>query len=383
MPLDFIPPDFVEDNSPEQIQERMMNQLPEDIDHMPGGIPYDFTMPSAMEKSELIQFHLCRTLMLMFPQYAWGEWLDLHGRKAGVVRREAGRASGEVIFTGQEGAIIHKGFAVCTPATDSVRSIEFETDADAVVGIDGTASVSVTALEPGKASNVPANSVVLMVKPKETLTSVCNKEPITGGSDEEDDTAYYERIDEANASKGTTNVGNESDYIRWAKEVVGVGSVIVVPEWEGPGTGTVKLIIMDSDGMAANQKILDAVYEYIVSPSDPLKRKRPIGASVTVAAPTALPVAYGGKIKLSEGADKEYIKHTFEEELKLYYEQAKKNGELKYTKAAAIMSNIEGLDDFDYASFTINGKQDNILIAEDEYPVTQEIRLEYEEGKFL
>ena len=40
--------------------------LPDGIDDMPGGFPYDFTMPTAIEKSELIQFHLVRTLMLMF-----------------------------------------------------------------------------------------------------------------------------------------------------------------------------------------------------------------------------------------------------------------------------------------------------------------------------
>lgn len=134
MAVDFIPPDFVGDNDPEVIQERMMNQLPKDIDRMPGGIPYDFTMPTAIEKSELIQFHLCRTLMLMFPQFAWGEWLDLHGRKAGIVRRGAGRAFGEVVFSGQEGTVIRKGFVVCTPASDSSASIEFETEEEAAVG---------------------------------------------------------------------------------------------------------------------------------------------------------------------------------------------------------------------------------------------------------
>ena len=75
---EFEVPDFIDGSTPEDIQERMMANLPEDIDDMPGGFPYDFTMPSAIEKSELIQFHLVRALMAAFPQYAWGEWLDLH-----------------------------------------------------------------------------------------------------------------------------------------------------------------------------------------------------------------------------------------------------------------------------------------------------------------
>lgn len=66
---DFVPPEFVSDSNPEDIQERMMTSLPADIDDMPGGFPYDFTMPTALEKSELIQFHLVRTIMLMFPMW--------------------------------------------------------------------------------------------------------------------------------------------------------------------------------------------------------------------------------------------------------------------------------------------------------------------------
>ena len=84
--FEFVAPDFVSGSNPEEIQERMMNNLPADIDDMPGGFPYDFTMPTALEKSELIQFHLVRTLMLMFPMWAWDEWLDLHGRQKGISR---------------------------------------------------------------------------------------------------------------------------------------------------------------------------------------------------------------------------------------------------------------------------------------------------------
>lgn len=48
--IEFVAPEFVSDSTPEAIQERMMNNLPMDIDDMPGGFPYDFTMPTALEK---------------------------------------------------------------------------------------------------------------------------------------------------------------------------------------------------------------------------------------------------------------------------------------------------------------------------------------------
>ena len=81
MQPEFINPDFIDNNSAEEIHARMMLALPSDIDNMPGGFPYDFTKPAALEKDEFINYHLVRSLMIAFPQYAWDEWLDLHGRR--------------------------------------------------------------------------------------------------------------------------------------------------------------------------------------------------------------------------------------------------------------------------------------------------------------
>ena len=63
-------PEFLEGNSAEEIHERMMNNLPDDIDDMPGGFQYDMTMPAALEKDEIINFHIVRALMIAFPEYA-------------------------------------------------------------------------------------------------------------------------------------------------------------------------------------------------------------------------------------------------------------------------------------------------------------------------
>lgn len=91
--FEFVPPDFVSGSNPEEIQERMMNNLPADIDDMPGGFPYDFTMPTALEKSELIQFHLVRTLMLMFPMWAWVNGLIcMEDRRESAGRKRTGQA---------------------------------------------------------------------------------------------------------------------------------------------------------------------------------------------------------------------------------------------------------------------------------------------------
>ena len=58
MARDFVSPDFIQGNTAAEIQARMMSHLPDDIDGMPGGFAWDFTMPTALEKSEMIQYHL-------------------------------------------------------------------------------------------------------------------------------------------------------------------------------------------------------------------------------------------------------------------------------------------------------------------------------------
>ena len=106
---EFIQPDFMQGSTEAEIHERMMANLPDDIDDMPGGFPYDFTMPAAIEKSEFINYHMARALMIAFPQYAWDDWLDLHGQQVHLPRQEAQHASGHIRITGTAGAEILAG----------------------------------------------------------------------------------------------------------------------------------------------------------------------------------------------------------------------------------------------------------------------------------
>lgn len=370
--IEFKPPEFVSGNDPQDIQERMMNNLPSDIDNMPGGFPYDFTMPTALEKSELIQLQLVRTLMIMFPMWAWEEWLDYHATAAGIERRPAGFASGSVTVEGEAGTQIAEGTIFVTAATAESASIEFKTTEQYVIDGSGTAEIDVTAVEPGKESNVPAGTVVLLSQPIKGITSITNKQPIIGGTEREDDETLRERIQEANESEGASYVGNDSDYIRWAKEVVGVGTALVVPEWNGPGT--VKLVLLDANGQPANEHIIADVMNHIMSPDDRKQRKAPIGAMLTVVAPDIVSITYTGNIVLSPGYELDMVIEEFKKNLLKYYEIAKKEGVLKYTKLASTLSDTNGISD--YSNFLINGDTKNISLREDEYPETAGINFE-------
>lgn len=373
MAIEFVAPEFIEGSSPEEIQERMMANLPEDIDDMPGGFPYDFTMPTALEKSELIQFHMVRVLMLMFPQFAWGDWLDYHGAQANITRRAGRQAEGVLHIEGNIGTAIPAGTIFCTAATDENSSVLFATDEEATIE-DGSVDIHITAVEAGKESNVIAGTVVLAEIPINGITSISNPEALKGGTDEEDDETYRARILEAYASE-TMNVGNNGDYVRWAKEVAGVGSVSIIPEWDGPGT--VKLIIIDTNGEPASQDICDEVYNHIMCPDSPMDRKAPIGASLTVASPDIMNLTYTCKVKLEDEANIEDVRAAFQKKLEEYYLVAEEEGVLKFAKVCSALINTIGI--YDFSEVTVNGTMANIELAKNQFPVTESISMTEED----
>lgn len=363
---EFTNPDFVEGNSEEEIQERMMANLPANIDDMPGGFPYDFTMPTAIEKAEIINFIIPRTLMIMFPQFAWGDWLDLHGMQCGLKRREATKSTGYVKLKGEDGVEIAVGTVFCTPATNTNSSIEFEST-EAVVVAEGSAKVPIRAIQAGNSSNVAAGTITLALKPITGINNIINELAITGGAEEEDDDTFRERIMESNANKGTSYIGNISDYRRWAMEVSGVGSVTIIPTPDGVG-GAVKIIVVDSNGQPANEHILEAVYDHIMSPNDPLARLAPIGAKIQVIAPISGMINYSAKIALGNEIDLEIIKKEFNLAVTEYYTEAKKEGVLRYSRVGALLSNTVGIKDF--SELKINNVSQNLVIEKDFYPIT-------------
>jgi uncharacterized phage protein gp47/JayE len=366
MQLEFEMPDFLKNNSADEIHERMMNNLPDDIDDMPGGFPYDFTKPAALEKDEIINYHLVRTLMIAFPQYAWDDWLDLHGQQAGLTRNQPEYAYGKVKVSGTPGTQIAAGTVFCTPATDTGPSIEFSSINDAVIGEDGSVLIPVSAVEAGTDSNVAANTVVIMAKPDKAIAEVVNPEEITGGTERESNDDFYDRIAAEN-SNSRTSLGNDTDYERWAKQA-GAGDCIVIPAANGPGT--VKLVLVDANGQPANEKLVEDVYNYIVSPDDRSKRLLPTAcAQLLCEAATTVKVNYTiTGLQYDTTTSIEQIKAEFSELVKAIYTEAKSENLIRYNDIRPLITDITGVKDFD--TFLIDGGMSNVVLAKEEYPTT-------------
>lgn len=364
----FTVPDFVKNNSADEIHRRMMSSLPDDIDDTPGGFPSDFTKPAAIEKAELIEFHIMRTIMLAFPQYAWDEWLDLHGKQVHLTRKSPVCASGHIMISGVAGTELAVGTVFCTPATDLGPSVEFATNAPCIIGESGNVLVDVTAVEPGPNSDVKAGVISLMAKPVKGVISITNPEPITGGSERESNDDFYDRI-AVEYENSKTYLGNDQDYIRWAKEA-GAGDCIVVPVYRGPGT--VKLVLVDGNGQPANERLIQDVYQYIVSSEDRSKRLLPTAcAELSCVAATTVGISYECTGLLYHETDLMQIKEEFLGAVQKVYANAKKEGVLRYNDVRPILSRIGGVDDFD--TFLMNGSMENIRLDSEAYPQTDQL----------
>ncbi len=367
---EFTAPDFLDNTEPDDIQKRMMDNLPEDISDMEGDFPYDFTKPTAIELSQVLNDDFIRVLMICWPEYAWDEWLDLHGAMAGLTRHAAITATGSIEVVAEGGTVIPAGEIFSVPETDSADEIEFETTEEVeFVGDEDTEvtmTIPIQAVEAGANGNVIAGSITAMDDEYDGIVSVTNPTATSGGIDEESDDDFYDRIKAANES-GNSFVGNDTDFINWAKAVDGVGDCIVEAAWNGPGT--IRLIIVDANGDPASQDILDAVYDYIVSPNDASARLLPAGAAqLTVVAATAYTVNFTCTGLELTDTTLATVTAAFEEGVQDVYSEAKSDNILRYNSLRRVLSNIDGVTDFD--TFEVNNGTANITLSSAEYAVT-------------
>lgn len=399
----YEPPEFLQDQSADEIHERMLENLPDDIDTSQGNIPWDFTRPSALEKAEFVEFTLNETIKLIFPQWSYDEWLDYHGEKVNCIRKPANPASGKLSVTGAVGTLIPSGYQFATPA-DLTASVIFETlESHVLEGEpDGngqvTNEVDIRAVEGGLLGNVAADTIKLMVTPMNGISYITNHEVMTGGVEAEEDGDYVIRVLDA-MRNGSSMTGCIADYVRWGKEVAAVGQVIVDPEWNDPAlpekfhytdrkgndrcAGAVRLIIIDSNGLPANQQILDAVYLHIagVNDYDPA-RLMPVGAHLTVEAPAGVKVDISADVLLGDGEDIAAVTKRFKENLAGYWlevgqeatdDATDHTGYIRWIQIGAVLAKTAGVKD--YAGLAVNGSTGNIAITQTQYPVTGEVGL--------
>lgn len=364
--IPYTPPEFLQGQTVDVVYERMRSTAPDGLDTSEATPYWNAVRPNAIEYAEIYGMTINEAIQIAFPQWSYGEWADYHAERLRMKRKAANASTAPVTITADVGTVITTDDQLATPAAGDLPSTIFSPMADVTVGESGTASFTVQCTTPGIIGNVPIGTITLMAKPITGVKSITNTAAASGGTEKEDDDTLVERMIEKQQYMG--GAGSTTDYVIWAKEVPGIGQAYCIPEWMGPGTGTVKVIVLDSNNQPANSVLIAAVQDYI-DPADG-SGKAPVGAIVTTVAPTLKVI----NLTLTMMPDTSDNRTAIRAAVDAYYAKIGtgsndvSGGLVKYKDVNAAIAAIETITDF--SGLQLNGSTNNIQLADDEYAQT-------------
>lgn len=372
----YTTPTFLQNQSVEDIFQGMLTIIPEDIDVSQGSHTWNFLRPTALVGAYLCEYVLPQVIMLIFPEWSYGEFLDAHAQVRGITRKAATAASGEITITGAANTVIPAGSIFSTVSMNNDDpSIDYATLSEATIPSSGTVTVAAQCTQTGTIGNTGANTVVLVSSRLNGVTSVTNEEEFTGGTNVESDDALKVRINEYDTEQGESFTGNVSDYKRWATSVPGVGDATIVPA--NDDTGLVTIILTDSNGDPATEQLCTQVYNYIMAPDDPDQRLAPINAYLSVIGPEAVKIGIKATVELVDEYTIEDVQEAFYAQVATYLQTAMEEREIKITRIAAALSATEGVNDFSALQIgekrggSVDYGTTNIALTSDELPMIE------------
>ena len=177
--------------------------------------------------------------------------------------------------------------------------------------------------------------------------------------------------------------GNVADYERYLETIDGIGGAKIFPIWNGGGT--VKISFINSDYTIPNKEFIEEVQEII----DPIQNQgkglglAPIGHTVTVVAPTEIPININADILVLTDYTLSSLIPEINEKIKEYLKSVQENWQYSsritiYTARiiAAILS-VQGVNNV--SNITINDQYKDLVLLEDattqQFPIFGEVIL--------
>lgn len=337
-----------------------------DVSAVEGTFSFD-TLAANAKEFEKAYAEMDLMMDAAFPQTSWGVYLDrLADELAGLSRRAATPAVVTLSISGTAGATVPAGSLFATAS-----GTNFATDEAVKLDDKGTGTVKATAQSTGAGGNVAAGTITVIPVSIYGVSKVTNEAAAYNGYEEETDGALLERLLFAVRQPATS--GNVYHYIEWSTSVSGVGAVKVLPLWNG--NGTVKVIVVDANKDTPSEELLQSV-------RDTIAENAPIGATVTVTAPTLKTVNVSLKVTNGTGnadAIKTALTKYFNASVfgKNYTTQKSTDTvTVSYAQIGRIIldnSDTTGVNDYD--DLTINSGTENIVCAVDNLPVVGTVTL--------
>lgn len=322
----------------EEILQEMLDKVPSNVDKREGSIIYDALAPCAYFFAQQ-NFQLENFIDLVLPDTAIGEYLDKTVAAYGIARKLATAAVRQMVASS----------VVAIGTRWAINSIVYVVTADLGSNVYEVACETV-----GEIGNQYSGAM----DPISNITGVTAEltEVITAGTDEETDEALRERFFTKVQLPATS--GNAYHYRQWAMEVSGVGNAKVFPLDNGPGTVTV--LVVDDDG-EVSETLPGTVADYI-------ETVRPIGATVTVAAPEALTINVTANILLDGSKTLAEVETDYKAALSAFlHDMIFETYRVSYAKVSSLLLDTPGVDDYD--SFLLNSVTANITVGDKQIPV--------------
>ncbi len=195
-------------------------------------------------------------------------------------RGEATASTGPVLLTGQVPAVIDAGTILQTKDGRRYAVVA------AVVFAGVQATVTVTAVDPGKLGDVAAGESMELISPVLGVDAagVVGAGGIVGGTDQESIESLRSRV--IRSYRVVPQGGASDDYVTWALDAgLGITRAWCIRNYMGPGTVGL-FVVRDTDANPIPaQVVLDQVKASIES-------TRPVTAELYVLAPVAKAIAY-------------------------------------------------------------------------------------------
>ena len=340
----------------EDILQRMLDRVPNNVDKREGSIIYDALAPAAIEL-QLMYIALDVIMNESFADTASRDYLIKRASERGITPEPATKAILKGVFTPATIDVVGKRFS-CGEfnyvAIEKITNGEYQMQCE-TVGLDGNASFG---------QMIPIEYI-------EGLETAELTEILIPGEDEEDTEVFRKRYFESFELQAFG--GNIADYKQKTTSIEGVGGVKVVPVWNGGGT--VKLTIIDSTFGVPTDELIASVQNTI----DPVGHSgegvglAPIGHVVTVFGVLGRSIDIVTNITYQTGWNWDSAKSYILNAIDLYFKDLSKTWEdnenliVRISQLEARILTCEGV--LDVSGTTLNGSASNMPLDVNEIPI--------------
>lgn len=342
----------------DELMEEKLDMISDRRDRRQGSLIFDALAPNSAELSE---FYVDLSMLedRTFGDTATGEDLTKRCNERGIYRKDAVKAT----FYGE---FLAKDKSIYDVSLGSRFALE---DLFYVV-IEKIGSLYILECETAGESGNQYLGELIPLDYMEGLSYATLTEVYTDGEDAESDEQLRGRY--LDSFLADNFGGNIADYKNKVLALQSVGGVKVYPVWNGGGT--VKIVIIDMSYSKPTEAEINQLQQQIDPTQDGYGYGiAPIGHIVTVAGVDEFPCNIAMQVVTQRSSDESYIQKELSSAFEEYFKELSMTWEenspltirISHLESSAL--DIAGV--IDVMNCTINGKDSNITLGEDEIPV--------------